>query len=419
MKQHAKNSKYVYLIYFFWPFASLILAIKNHRSSWAKNIIWLFVVFYGYTMIVVGDSSDSTRERDALMQLNQSHHTFSSLTGGFYAEEGGELDIANPLILFIVSIFTSNYHILFVIYGLIFGFFYSRNIWLLIEYSPRKIAGLSLLLIFAFALVDGFWNINGFRFWCATQIFVYGLLKFLVAEKRNDISFIVLSALFHFSYMLPVGVFLIYFFIGNRLPIYFYFYLFSFTVKELNFTQLGDILKNILPGVFHNRVEIYANDEYAEVRKELVNDTTWHVLYSALLIRWIIISFLFIIYTKAKNIRSNPIMSNLFNFSLLIAGVANIAALVPSGIRFVILSNFIILAFIYLYFQYYEKIELLRWWQLVAIPGLIFFDVFTARVGLEAMGLLTIIGNPILATFFEEKTTIIVFIKNALGIKLE
>ena len=50
-------------------------------------------------------------------------------------EEGerDSIDFVEPLISTIVSSFTSNYKILFAIYGLIFGFFYSRNIWILLK----------------------------------------------------------------------------------------------------------------------------------------------------------------------------------------------------------------------------------------------------------------------------------------------
>ncbi|MEI7675401.1 MAG: hypothetical protein WCJ03_01360 [Bacteroidales bacterium] len=413
MKQHPENTKYIYLIYFFWPFASLLLAIKNHRSSWAKNIIWMFVVFYGYTMVVVGDSNDSTRERDALISLNHQIGSLDKVESKFYSEDEGDLDIVNPIIIFVVSRFTDNYHILFAVYGFIFGFFYSRNIWFFLNRSKNFADKFPIIVFFALAFVIGFWNINGFRFWTASHVFIYGVLLYLFERSFFGLIVVLSSFLVHFSFMLPISVFIGYLILGNRIPFYFGLYILTFFVKELNFDSLGTILKTYLPSIFHNRVEIYTNEENIENRKLNSEDVTWFVTYSAFLLRWTIVAFVGLFYLKSKNlIEKNSQLTRLFSFALLIASVANVAALVPSGGRYLFIANFLFLGFIFLFMQIVEIKSYWLLWRNIAFIALLFFDTIGFRFSIELMGIMGLFGNFIFASIYQIDLTVISCMKS-------
>ena len=49
----------LWVIFFLWPVGALITSIKYYRQNWAKNGLWLFIVFFGFTFIVQ-DGQDSS-----------------------------------------------------------------------------------------------------------------------------------------------------------------------------------------------------------------------------------------------------------------------------------------------------------------------------------------------------------------------
>ncbi|MFZ4455588.1 MAG: hypothetical protein ACOYOT_05145 [Bacteroidales bacterium] len=413
MRQHAENSKYIFLIFLVWPFVALIQAIYHFKASWAKNVIWFFVVFYGYTMVVVGDSNDSTRERDALISLNHQVGSFDNTNLEFYSQEEGDLDIVNPIIIFVVSRFTDNYHFLFAAYAFVFGFFYSRNIWFFLNRSTNLASWFAVLVVFALAFVIGFWNINGFRFWTASHVFIYGVLLYLFERSFFGLIVVLSSFLVHFSFMLPISVFIGYLILGNRIPFYFGLYVLTFFVKELNIDSLGAVLKTYLPSIFHNRVEIYTNEENAEAKIVDIGEVAWHVTYSTFFLRWTIVAFVGLFYSKSKKlINGNFELTRLFSFTLLFASVANVAALVPSGGRYLFIANFLFLGFIFLFIQIVEIKSYWLLWRNISFVTFIFFDIVGFRYSTELMGIMGLFGNFIFASISQIDLTVIDFIKS-------
>ncbi len=127
-----KTDYTVGLVFLIWPFLALIESIKNYRESWAKNGIWLFVIFFGFTFVprIGNDSMGYIRQFHELHNANVSLY---QILGRLYTEGSRSLDIIQILISFLVSRFTDDYRILFAIFGAIFGYFYSRNIFPLIN----------------------------------------------------------------------------------------------------------------------------------------------------------------------------------------------------------------------------------------------------------------------------------------------
>ena len=175
--------KYSLILFLIWPFFSIIYAIRNYRAIWAKDLVWFFVIFFGFTLtIILADTegqADSTRYRDKFVAMAGQQVNFDNISVLFYDEDSQVLDVIETIVIFTVSRFTGNYHVLFAVFGLIFGYFYSRNIWYLIDRAGKRIATENIPIILTFAFVVGFWEINGFRFWTATHIFLFGALPYL------------------------------------------------------------------------------------------------------------------------------------------------------------------------------------------------------------------------------------------------
>ena len=137
------NSNNKVLLAILWPFAGLITSLKHWRQPWAMNMFWVVCMYLGVIQIyhpegtVLGDGADSGRYVLQLMDMYNNVHSFSDVSKYFY--EGGTIDIFCSTLTFFVSRFTDNGHVFFFFVALIFGFFYSRNVWYILGKLPDRL----------------------------------------------------------------------------------------------------------------------------------------------------------------------------------------------------------------------------------------------------------------------------------------
>src|SRR5699024_6267446 len=147
---NSKNGFYSAILFLIWPLLSLISAFRNHRSSWAKNLLWAFVAFYGLSFAIGGGNqgSDIVRYVAEVKRLHARQMTVEDMW--VYYQQRGEIDILRTLIAVVVSRVTDSQTVLTLVYGIIFGFFFSRNIWYVMERLEGKIRPATILLFSCF-----------------------------------------------------------------------------------------------------------------------------------------------------------------------------------------------------------------------------------------------------------------------------
>ena len=412
--------KFSLILFLIWPFFSIIYAIRNYRAIWAKDLVWFFVIFFGFTLtIILADSdeqSDGSRYRDKFVAMAGQQVNFDNISVLFYDVDSQVLDVIETIVIFTVSRFTDNYHVLFAVFGLILGYFYSRNIWYLIDRAGKGITTENIPIILTFAFVVGFWEINGFRFWTATHIFLFGALPYLFEGKKSHLGFAIVAVFMHFSFILPLLVLGFHIITGKRTSLYFVLFILTFFVKELNLTQLGEFLTANLPEIFLPRVKGYVNEGYASEMYEIYAKANWYVVFYQLALKWSIASLMAGIFFYGKAfLKANKNFDSLFSFALLLYSVANIFSLVPSGGRFLALSNLFALAFIFFYIQYAPKTKTIKRLTSLAVPALLLYATVALRIGIQDMGILCIVGNPILRIFINAEVTVLEVLKGAIG----
>ena len=410
-----KNSIIIFLL---WPLFALVYAFRNYKAIWAKDIIWFFVIFYGFTITVhdVGETTmDANRYKSKFVEMAGKDVSFQEITSTFYDAEEQSLDILETIIIFSLSRVTNNPQVLFAVFGLIFGYFYSRNIWYLIDRVERKIIRENIPILLTFAFIVSFSSINGFRFWTATHIFLFGALPFLFEGKKKFLWISALSVLMHFSFMFPLAVLGIYVLAGNRTIFYFILFILTFFIKELDITAIGNFLTNNLPDIFLPKVKTYTNTDYAEGLAADFGKVNWYVQIYGDALKWSVTAFLVVIFFTGRKYLSKHInLKNLYSFTLLLYSASNIISLVPSGGRFLSLSNLFAVAFIFFYVQYAPRGKAIRRLIIVAIPALALFTIVSIRIAFDTMGVLAVFGNPFLSLVFKLDITLIEMVKAAL-----
>lgn len=401
------GNKYHWYLFLVFPFLTGILAIKNYRATWAKNIIWAFVVFYGFTFSIPeqvgqnGESADINRYVGKVTNMYKLDLSFADVVKLY--QENEDIDILQLTIAIMVSRVTNSPQVLTAIYGFIFGFFFSRNIWFVLERMKGKFKPAAILLLVTFILVVPFWSINGFRFNTAIHVFIYGLLIFLFDGKRIGILLAALSILVHFSFLLPVSILLLYVLFGNRTVIYFVFFLASTVSSQIDIGALNTFIENNVPKALADRTAVYRNEDKVEgyrtdTEKEDVVKPNWYMQLYSKALQWPLIAFLVVLFFKRKKLQNfNRKLYNSLSFTLFFWGVANLMSSLPSGGRFYLIAILSALPLVLFYVQNspYEKfmIKSVR----IAAPALLLFIVVSIRIGFLSISLNTILSNPFVA----------------------
>ncbi len=407
----------VTLLFLVWPFALLLTSLKNFNAPGAKKGFILFCAYFGFVFVISKDlgGADSARYAQMLRDLHQQTPSFENLWASLYSYETNLLDIYQPLVTWIIAIFTDNAHFLFAFYAFVFGWFYANNIWIILKQIQSKITYLTLLLVLVFALINPIWNINGVRMWTAAQVFIYGVLTYFIGnEKKKGLFWAGASIFVHFSFLFPLTLLVIYKLLPKKVNIYFIFYVFTLLVSEISLYTVQGYLR-LLPEIFQPRVESYTNIEYAKGLEKSAAYTNWYVGFSGIALKIAINALLIVIMLYSRKfIAKNKQIYEFVGFILFFGSWANIAAVVPSGGRFLLVFNMLSMGFIVLYLIKYRVNLPIKAIRLLSIPLLVFYCIFTIRVGFDYMGISTFIGNPFSALLIEDTKPIIDFVKSFL-----
>ncbi len=373
--------------------------------------MWAFIVFFGFTF-VVSNQMDSTRYRESLVYMaRQPIGSIRDFLGLIYEKETGYVDVLQPLLTFVVSRFTDNSRVLFAVFGLVFGFFYSRNLWFLFSFVENKIKREALPFLLLAALTIAIWQINGFRFWTAAHVFVFGIFTLLSKSKIKGLAISAASIFIHFSFILPVLLLLLYLLAGNRLVIFIILYFASFFITQIR-PEVLKAYSNQVPEVFQEKTQAYTSEEYIKERGKLNQQANWYVAGRVTAIHYSINLLLAILFLKYRSeISTNKIVVGLLCFGLLLATVTNLLSQVPSMLRFQLVSDTILFSFFFLFVQQSKRNVFLGWSYIPFLLATILYLVVEIRVGFETTSLLTVLGNPLVAPFLTNDFPLISFFK--------
>lgn len=373
--------------------------------------MWAFVVYYGFTFAIAKENSDTDiiRYIDDLHELYGKSLNFGQMIDLF--KESGEVDILRTIIAIVVSRFTESVQVLTAVYGFIFGFFFSRNLWYIADNIRGKIRGVNLMLIATFFLVDPFWNLNGFRFNTAILIFLYGILPYLFEGKKSKLIWCFLSVLVHFSFLFPVAITVFYILVGNRKTVFFVFFIISIFVSNINVAEFNTFLEANVPEVFVERSKNYRDEDRVDEFRQTEEGTfeteqgtkvvkNWYAIYYIKALYFSIMGILVGLYIFGTRVfAANERLLSGYCFNLLLFGFGNFMISLPSGERFLMIAAMSSLALIIFYLQSQSYEKNVNKLTLIASPAILLYIIVSFRGGLYSISVNTVIGNPVLVLF--------------------
>ena len=423
------ESFYIFIVTLLFPFVGLILSLVQWKKSWAMNMFWLACIYMGAILIyhsegtILGEGMDSGRYVLILINMyNNPSLTFWSVLS-LYQIDINYMDLYQQLITYFVSRFTDNGHVLFAVFATVFGFFYSRNIWYILDKLPSKKLGILYVLFGLLFLICPITQINGVRMWTALHVFVYAMLPYLVEKKKSRLWLLFITPLIHFSY-LYVSIFsIIYVLIpfrfkaNNILFIYFAIitYIVTLFINSLSLDAVSSMMAEYSPEAYEDRIDLYVNQNLLDRNQEAANANNWYLAAGRNISNWSYsIILVLLIPIIRKYFKGNKAITNLYVYTMLIGSFANISALIPSGGRFQILATMFKLSTILLIVLNIPKnITVYKISQIFSII-LILPLIVEFRKLFDFFGINLIFGNFITAFISETNVPLIAFIKNLL-----
>lgn len=393
------HSSVGYITFLFLPILSLLLAIKNYRFAWSKNVVWAFIAFYAYHFSAPNEGADILAYIHKFKSYMWVDISISDFVASLYADGSTTLDVIEPLTSYLISCITTNHHFLLVVYGVMFGFFFSRNIWFFIDQTQGKLKFKACIILLLLLIQIGIWDINGFRFWCAAQIYIYAALYLIIFNIRiKGYLFLLLACLMHLGLLVPVLILLLFRWGRFPLVVLLGFFLFTFFLAELDLAVVRQSINTYAPEFVTGKLNSYTSEAYVEVVGErLENYSAFYKLSKTIRIG-IILFFISILFLNKKLFEKDK-MYKLFAFYLLLGGVANILTQMPSGSRYVIVSDYFLYGVFFYYIQSYTNFRFEKYIN-ISIPLILLYVFYNVRIiGIHTFNIHHLINNPIVSLF--------------------
>lgn len=390
-----RSSAEVFLVFLIWPFAGFLMALKQYHLKASRTIVYLFLIFYGFTFVNVREGLDSYRYAERLRQAaDLPFSAFWDIVGGIYADDTS-VDIVEPFIRFTVSRITDHPSLLFAIFAMVFGYFYLASINLLYERLRKSPNSNAMVHFFFFITIIPIFSINGFRFWTAAWVFFYGAYHVVLFKDMRFLLVSIAACLIHFSFFSINTVLLVYCIIGNKNIIYYPIVVLSFIVPDLVAPYLSQIA-DVLGGGFESRIMTYTKISYKIAVSSAWDETRWFIKWTGVLVLYyLFIGILFLKY-NFKKIVQNHELQNLFSFMLLFLSFVNFAKPVPSfGVRFQTVFFLFAVLFVFIIFTNIKKNQ----WHVITLVGLFpmaLSAAITFRIGTESINYILFFPTPFL-----------------------
>lgn len=396
-----------------WPLFTLVLFAQNFRARHFQNIIWIMFVFYGFVMIksIVDTDINWYAETFKLYSSLEANEKWN------YFKDGNALDYFRPITFYLVSFISTSPHFYVACIGLVFGFFYSRIFGSLIsDISTQGYSFIIGLILLNFAFTMNFSSLQFIRFSTATLLFVYFVIRYF--KEGNSIWMAVgttLSLLIHFSFLFPVICFFVYIFIPKRVHLFFIAYIVSSSITFFDFSALKEVLETYMPVAFESKNH-YLNEDYAIEVEESISNVNWYIKYRGVIMNYlyIVLVWLYLQHRNKINLGKNYHLKML-SFALFFGSLANIGAVIPSGFRFLAISNFIGWFILTYFLTIYIPANRSSLISKLILLVLIFNIVVGLRFAFDTVPISFFISNPILVIIFIDDMPVIDFIKDFLS----
>lgn len=329
------------LLFLINPLFSLIYSLKSLEKRSSLFFVFLFCVFFGMAFTVsnvrLPGSPDGVSYRLMFEEYSyvgmsdyvlraQEYFTFDSDIKDLYAET----------IAFIISRFTSNYHVFFMVIALIFAYFQLKSLAFLTRNRNYVGNTVCLLLVFLFTFIQ-IKNINGLRFWTAYWMACYAIMNIFLKERKLFFILLFVLPFVHGSYVVLWSLILLFLLTKKYNRVWNVLLVLSFFVGNFSLSIVRDT-EIYLPSFLSQFVDQYASDS-AVAAKDAAGSGFYILdeIFPVFVNVYLYIMLYLII--RSRDLIKDRRVQNIYSFTIILVTFSNFMMPVPSlGGRFMALS---------------------------------------------------------------------------------
>ncbi|MBU4537184.1 MAG: EpsG family protein [Bacteroidetes bacterium] len=323
-----------YIIKLFWflfnPLLGLVTSFTKLNSKLSLYYLFAFGLLYGLAF-----TPNPMYEFDSNYYLNlfESNTLLSLKDVNIDGSGEGRTDAYVEYLIVIVKWFSVNYHLLFFLFALIFGFFAINSVKFLVRNKNFENGSIFCFLLFIFFMLSNpIFNINGVRFWTAAWISVFLALHILVKRNIYMYPLILILPVIHPAFWIMVILVILCSIKGN---IYFliYLYFLSFFLSSVVLPYIVNIY-DFLPGTLRYLIDNYSTDESISTFSDTRSNASWFISPFIYIDKYFNQILIIVIIREIKKLRASK-NRYLISFVLLLAIFVNLTYEIPSvGVRF-------------------------------------------------------------------------------------
>ncbi len=330
-------------LFFISPFIAALYSLRRIHTKSSYFIFFLTSVFFGMVFSVVSGKSISSHGYDGesyrlKFELYQYVSSLDFIEGfkSFLMFDEGKKDYYFDTVAFFISRFTDNYHVMFMVFAMVFAYFALKSFKFLTSEDKFDASLSSFILAYLF-MSNQIFNINGMRFWTAAWIAVYCIFQIYRNGNKKYFLLALITPFFHGSYWVFIAVLVVaHFFRRFERPWAVLFFV-SFFVSSLS-VELIQFIQPYLPVFLSRSVDSYTNAEYIELRQSWSGFGFIPLIFSKVKLAYLSI-MMFLFYRHSDEIKKNPKTKDLYLFLLVWMSVFNFLMFVPSlGGRCIVLA---------------------------------------------------------------------------------
>lgn len=339
------------ILFLLSPFLGFLYALKRIKTKSSFVVFFLFALCFG--MAFTPDKRGAEAYIDGQTYVEEMPRFASISNEHFYKEfkeflalDEGKKDYYYDFMAFYISKFTSNYHVMFFLFAIVFAFFSLKTYKYLVTEKEFDNSYICILLSYLF-MFNSIFNINGVRFWTGYWVALFALLKIFKDGNYKYLVLFIVTPFFHGSYWLLIGLVSVIFFTRKFHNIWIVLYFLSFFFGQLSL-QIANETVDYLPTFLRNPVLSYTSVE-ALAKRDQVGTGFWIIGKISDYVVSIFFFVVMIIFIKNKKIiLHDERVKNIFMLLLPLMTFANFTMPIPSvGSRFIILT-YPLIAYIWL-----------------------------------------------------------------------
>ncbi|WP_180097105.1 MULTISPECIES: EpsG family protein [unclassified Acinetobacter] len=324
------------------PFFATIYSFRRANTKSSYLVFFLSSIFFGLSFTVdsgkdyitgVGLDGQSYREKFESAKYISNYDYIDGLLGFLELDEGKK-DYYFETVAFFLSRITDNYHIMFMIFAIVFSYFSLKSFKFFTSEKKFDFSVVTLILCYLF-LYNQIFNINGVRFWTAAWIAVYCIFQIYRNNNKIYLLLALITPFFHGAYWVFVVIIFASLLLRKFEKLWIVLFAISFFASALA-VELIQSFSGFLPTFLSKLAESYTSEESLS---KTWSGFGWLPILFKNMVLCFITGIILLFIKNSKQIKSNPKTKDLYYFLLMWVTIFNFLMFVPSlGNRFIQLS---------------------------------------------------------------------------------